>query len=103
MGSGNYDEACFPGNVLIWLIDYDHNVALAASSPGPQVMSVEDEEKDFWKKTVLLSYIKPLYEKTVLGGLNMLQEFASEYEPDHKDGTYTISEVKMEDYFPLKE
>ena len=29
VGSGNYDEACFPGNVLIWLIDYDHNVALA--------------------------------------------------------------------------
>ena len=103
VGSGNYDEACFPGNVLIYLIDYDHLIALAAkAAPGPQVMSIEDQETDFWKKTVLISYIKPLYEKAILGGMSMLVEFAQQFEPNHKDGTHTLSEVKMEDYFPLK-
>lgn len=58
---------------------------------------------DFWKKTVLLGYIQPLYQKTVLGGLEMMTEFAKQYEPDHEDGTHTLSSVKMEDYFPLKE
>ena len=28
VGSGNYDDSCFPGNILIWLIDYDHNKAV---------------------------------------------------------------------------
>lgn len=39
VGSGAYDETCFPGNILIPLIDYDHTVALAATAPGPKVMS----------------------------------------------------------------
>jgi hypothetical protein len=90
--------------VLIWLIDYDHNVSLAAkAAAGPQVLSIEDENADFWKKTVLINYIKPVYEKFVLSGLGMLSEFAGEFEPNHDDGTHVFSEVKMEDYVPLKQ
>jgi hypothetical protein len=29
VGTGNFDYGCFPGNVLLWLIDFDHNLTLA--------------------------------------------------------------------------
>jgi len=28
VGSGQYDNACFPGNILIALIDFDHNLEM---------------------------------------------------------------------------
>ena len=79
VGSGNYDEACFPGNILIWLIDFDHNVALNArkKAAAPQVLSAEEEAADFWKKTILLEYIKPVYEKFVVSTITTIGEFAS--------------------------
>lgn len=98
VGSGNYDDACFPGNILIWLIDWDHNHPKAA---GPQVMSWNDDT-EFWKKTVVLGYFKPVYEKFVMAGMEMLKEFVSAYEPNHEDGTYTISEIDASDFLPLK-
>jgi hypothetical protein len=68
VGSGSYDDACYPGNILMWLIDYDHNKAVYGA-PGPQVQSEEDE---FWKNTVLLEYIKPMYVSAVTEGINTI-------------------------------
>jgi|DEB0MinimDraft_12_1074336.scaffolds.fasta_scaffold55703_1 hypothetical protein len=100
VGSGAYDDACFPGNILIWLIDYDHNKALSGAA-GPQV-SAEHDEADFWKKTVILQYVKPAYEQTVMGGIKLIQEFVSQFEANNEDGTYTISDIDVSDYVPLK-
>ena len=102
MGSGDYDDACFPGNILIGLIDWDHNIELAALAPGPRVKSVEEEEADFWKKSVIMNYVKPIYHKIVIGTMDTLKEWAEEFKMDNEEGAFTISESKMEDYFPLK-
>jgi hypothetical protein len=60
VGSGNYDEACFPGNILIGLIDWDHNIALdARTAPGPQVESQDMTE--YWKAMFMKEYVKPVY------------------------------------------
>jgi len=58
------------------LIDYDHNKAVWGA-PGPQVGS--SEETDFWVKTVMLQYIKPHYEKFVLGAINFVAETATQF------------------------
>lgn len=29
MGTGTFDYGCFPGNIMLWLIDLDHNLTLA--------------------------------------------------------------------------
>ena len=28
VGTGDFDYGCFPGNVMLWLIDFDHNMTL---------------------------------------------------------------------------
>lgn len=98
VGSGAYDDSCFPGNILIGLIDYDHIKALGVH--GPQVASKHDQ--DFWKNTVIYEYIKPAYEKAVISGMDMLKDFVSQYEPNHEDGTFTMFEHDASDYLPLK-
>ena len=29
VGNGGFDYGCFPGNIALWLIDFDHNLTLA--------------------------------------------------------------------------
>jgi len=106
VGDGTYGPACFPGNLLIYLIDIDHNTAVFGGSiPGLAVASENPEEhlKNLWRKTVAYEYIKPYYEKLILGILDLIAEYASSLEPNNEDGNYTILDAKMEDYLPTKE
>lgn len=64
VGSGNYDDSCFPGNILIPIIDLDHNLALAARA-GVQVQQRKPEDLEGWKRTLYL-YLEPLYHNAVM-------------------------------------
>ena len=88
VGDGTYDTACYPGNVLIYLIDLDHNFATSSlpfnsnifklSSIGPQGRKSSSHEvpsdrwtkEEFlgslWKKAVVYEYIKPAYNALVI-------------------------------------
>lgn len=72
VGDGTYSAACFPGNLLIFFIDLDHNAELLKiiANPSsylapyrPKVKVSMDDEYMFglWKKSVVYEYLKPLY------------------------------------------
>jgi len=104
VGSGNYDDACFPGNILIGLIDFDHDLAQRSrlSTPSPFVENTAEVESDFWKKNVLLNYVKPIYHSLVLGGIDMVKELAEDVTPVNLAEGKILSETKVEDILPLK-
>jgi len=96
VGSGNYDDSCYPGNILIGLIDYDHNIAMLQAQ-GPQVQATAGN----WGK-IIHETIKPIYQDTILNGIQALKDMVADYQPDHEDGTYTVVDHGVEDYMPLK-
>ena len=99
VGSGNYDESCFPGNILIGLIDWDHNAALARAG-GPVVESQEDLLK-YWKVVLMKEYVKPMYVKFVQEGFGEFMEFLGGVQPENE--RTTILEHDASDYLPIKE
>ena len=90
VGSGNYDDSCFPGNILIPLIDWDHNANLTARAlggAGVRVESRKPEELEGWKK-VMYDYLEPYYHKAVMSMFEFAQQdLNSNFSPDHQDGT----------------
>jgi len=65
-------------------------------------MMDDEEALNFWKKNLLLNYIKPMYEQSVIAAITTIQEYmATEFQPNHEDGTFVYSDVKAEDFLPL--
>lgn len=113
VGDGTYGQACFPGNILIWLIDLDHNLATYGNivpiykvATGLQVQSENFNDENFmgtvFKKALIYEYMKPLYTQAIMGLLEIVNETAAAFKPNHEDGTYTILDAKVQDYFPAK-
>jgi hypothetical protein len=94
VGSGLYDEACFPGNILIWLVDLDHIIKTAASGPQPKV----DEKDKLETKSYIYTVIKPYYDSFMMDAVNSLADIghSSGYEQGKE---HTIIDAKVEDYF----
>lgn len=94
VGSGKYDEACFPGNILIWLVDLDHIIKTA--TPGPQPKKLDKDVIE--SKSYLYNYLKPFYDRLIMGSIDALNEMGEQsgYE---KDKQHVFIDAKVEDYF----
>jgi hypothetical protein len=89
VGDGTYDQACFPGNILIWLIDIDHNLATyknifpvyKTAAAGPRVESENFNDETFmgtvFKKALIYEYVKPIYQKAVMTLMEILNDSAA--------------------------
>lgn len=122
VGDGTYDTACWPGNLLIELIDVDHYMeiygipinlrAFTFGSKGPQTKTPTHEvptdrwtKEEFlgtlWNKAVVYEYVRPAYDAAVLQFLDVVRSAAEVYPMDNEEGAYTVFEAKAEDYLPL--
>ena len=98
VGSGNFDEACWPGNLLLWLIDADHIVNTLASSkvnaPGPQYTEQELDTKSY-----LYSVAEPYYTDFMVGLIDTLKGIVKGqgYEEDKH---HVIIDTNVADHLP---
>ena len=90
VGSGNYDDSCFPGNILIPIIDLDHNLNLTARAAGAAGVRVEQRSPDDftgWKK-VAYQFLEPYYHNAIMSMFSLASDdLTANFNPDHTDGT----------------
>jgi len=114
VGSGNYDDGCFPGNIFMWLIDADMwlrakwllggGYQSSEETPISRLINTlrdtgEDDEKALIDLEANHRFIKkniaPYIEAMIVKFMESLGGIADTIEPNSEDGTYVLNEFNF--------